>query len=376
MRFPFAIGLSLCLFGAAPAVAQNSVFGVHGIGFPGRPISARARALGGGAALFDARSALNPASVAVLGPLVVTASSATSLRNYNALDSVVSGLSETRFPFALIGTRVRSLPFSIALSYSGYAERSYDLATTDSVTIRGETMQVVDQVTSRGAVADVRGAVGWRVIPRVNLGAAFHVLSGSVRRGARRFFVSDGYYDMEQSSRISLSGTGVSFGALITPIPQLNIAATYRTDTELAASIDDAELSSIELPTSYSAGLFLLLHPSIRIASTYESFLWSSANADLEAVGGANAFDTYAVGTGVELGGSSSTPLRLGTRYATLPFSPSSEQASELVLSAGSALSFADGRASLEATVERIMRDGAGAEERAWYLVFALTVLP
>jgi hypothetical protein len=78
----------------------------------------------------------------------------------------------------------------------------------------------------------------------------------------------------------------------------------------------------------------------------------------------------------LELGRGSGIPLRVGARYAQLPFSPSDEPASEYLLSAGTAMMFAGGRASLEATVERIMRDGAGAEERAWYLMFALTVTP
>ena len=166
MRTRTLVLLTLCALAPVPGIAQNSVFGVHGIGYPGRPVSARVRALGGGPGVFDARSAMNPATISGLGRLVVTASSATSLRNYTALDSVVTGLSETRFPFALIGTGVTGTPISIALSYSGYAEQSYDLLTFDSVTIRDEIYGVTDRVRSSGAVADVRGAVAWRILPR------------------------------------------------------------------------------------------------------------------------------------------------------------------------------------------------------------------
>ena len=63
-------------------------------------------------------------------------------------------------------------------------------------------------------------------------------------------------------------------------------------------------------------------------------------------------------------------------RYGLLPFSPPDDQPTEYSVSAGTALSFAGGRASFDATVERIFRDGAGAKEDTWYLMFALTVLP
>jgi len=326
--------------------------------------------------VFDAQSAVNPASVAGLGPLVVTASSGTSLRGFTALDSVAEGLSETRFPFALVGTRVRGVPLSIAFSYSGYAERSYNQITSDSVTIRGESMGVIDAISSSGGVADLRAAVAWRVMPRLSVGGAVHVLSGSVRLGSERIFLNDNYRALSEINRATLSGFGLSAGILITPFQAVSVGASIRSDTELKSTVDSAPAGSVELPFSYSAGVFLAPHPSIRWSTTVDRHLWSSAASDLESVGGANADDTWAIGSGLELGGGRGAPLRVGARYAQLPFSPSDEQPSELVLSAGSALGFAGGRASFAFAVERVMRDGAGAEERAWYLMFALTVMP
>jgi hypothetical protein len=376
VRNVFAVLLTLSLLTAATATAQNSVFGVHGIGFPGRPFSARSRALGGGTASFDARSALNPASIAGLGPLVVTASSGTSLRGYTALDTVANGLSETRFPFALVGTAVRGTPLSIALSYSNYAEQTYDQITFDSVTIRGEKMEVFDRLTSDGAAADIRGAVAWRVLPRLSVGGALHVLSGLVTRVSRRDFSNLSYRTMGETARINLSGFGWSVGLIVSPLRAVSLGASVRSDTELKSTIDSVSVGSVELPLSYSGGLLISLHPSLRWSTTAERQLWSVADAGLEASGGANAFDTWAVGSGIELGGGSGTPLRMGARYSQLPFSPSDEPASEYAFTAGTALRFAGGRGTLETSVERIFRDGAGAEERAWYLMFALTVMP
>lgn len=376
MRNRCLVLLTICVLAPIPVIAQNSVFGVHGIGYPGRPISARARALGGGPGVFDARSAVNPATISGLGRLVVTASSATSLRNYTALDSVVNSLSETRFPFALVGTRVARTPISIALSYSGYAEQSYDLYTFDSVTIRDEFLAVEDRISSSGAVADIRGALAWRIVPRLSVGGAVHVLSGSLQLSSRRRFSNSVYFPLVANERVALSGYGLSAGVMLTASQSLSLAASVRSDTELRSKVDSVITGGVELPLSYAAGVFLAPHRAIRWSTTVERHLWSAAGPDLAAAGGANAFDTWTVGSGIELGGGSGAPLRVGGRYAQLPFSPVAEQPTEFVLSAGTAMVFAAGRATFEASVERVMRNGANAEERAWHFMFALTVMP
>jgi len=237
-------------------------------------------------------------------------------------------------------------------------------------------MGVIDKIKSTGAVADLRAALGWRVMRRVNVGGAVHLLTGSVHRVAKRSFSSDIYYDMDEDTRIQLSGFGLSAGVMFAPIPEVNIAASFRSDKELNSNVLAYEYDSVDLPISYAGGLFIMAHPAISLSATAERHLWSSADADLAAAGGANAFDTWAVGAGLELGGSSRFPVRLGARYGLLPFSPTDEQPTEFLVSAGTALTFAGGRALIEASVERAKRDGAGAEERAWFLMFALTVTP
>ena len=97
----------LALAVPAEGVAQNSVYGVRGAGFPGRAISVRSRGMGGGLAMFDRMSALNPASVGGLNNLRVNATYGTTFRNYKAGTATVSGLTESRFPHALVGGSVR-----------------------------------------------------------------------------------------------------------------------------------------------------------------------------------------------------------------------------------------------------------------------------
>ena len=90
-----SIVLLAALLASAPSVleAQNSVYGVLGIGLPGRPVGTRARATGGGISAFDARSPLNPGAVAGFRRVTVMGVVGTSLWNYTAGDTAVDGLS-------------------------------------------------------------------------------------------------------------------------------------------------------------------------------------------------------------------------------------------------------------------------------------------
>jgi hypothetical protein len=76
------------------------------------------------------------------------------------------------------------------------------------------------------------------------------------------------------------------------------------------------------------------------------------------------------------LGAEGSLPIRLGARYAQLPFSPTAEQPHEWIFSFGTGKTFAHGHGQLDATVLRTLRDGAGVTERVWQLAFSLTVRP
>jgi hypothetical protein len=374
----FLIALAIAL--PAASEAQNSIYGVHGIGFLGRPIGTRARATGGGLALFDPGSGLNPAAAAGFRSVAVSGSIGTTLRSYTALGASADGLRETRFPFGQLAGWIHGTPVSFSVTYYPYAERSYNLITSDTITIRDDdAVEVSDRISSDGAVADVGGALAVRISPRFSVGAAIHIITGSAEASALRTFSPSIYMSANERAKLGFSGLGFSVGALVAPHPRLTLAATVRSDSRLDTSVGSVRLSRIQLPVTVSGGVLLVPLSAVQWATTVTYQSWSKAAGDLAALGMiAKAFDTWAVGSGFELGArgaGSRLPLRVGFRYAQLPFSPTEDQAREVDISAGSGLNLTN-RAGLGFSVERIFRKGGGADEKAWYLTLSVTLRP
>ncbi len=369
--------LALC----APRVAgaQNSVYGIAGIGFPVEPVSVRARALGGGVAAFDPTSALNPATVAGLGRLAAGFTVGTTLRQYTAAgDSTISGLRETRFPFGLFGGRITGTPVSFALSFATYAERTYDVTSTGTQVLRGDTLQVTDRLGSDGAVTDLRGALAFRPWSPLLIGAAFHLLGGSSRLNVRRTFSSTDYLPYVEQRQLVFSGTGLSGGVVFRPTRAIELAGAARVDGRLTSRIAGEDVGSVELPVSLTAGLRLLPLRGLGWSTTASRRSWSRAQPDVAV--STRAFDTWEIASGIELADrearGAGIPLRLGLRYRQLPFSNVATQPTELVLAGGSGLFLANGRAAVDFAVEHLRRSGGGADERGWHFSLGVTVIP
>jgi hypothetical protein len=374
------VSLVLAIVVPMASEAQNSVYGVHGIGFVGRPVGTRARATGGGLAAFDPRSALNPATAAGFRSVSVTGSIGMTLRSYSALGASADGLKETRVPFGQLAGWVRGTPVSFSIAYYPYAERTYNLATLDTISIRlDDEVEVSDQISSDGAVANIGGALAYRVSSNISVGAALHIITGSATASAVRTFGTDEYAQALERVKLGFGGLGFSIGVVVALHPRLTLAATFRSDTRLETVADSVRISRIQLPVTASAGLVVVPLPAVQWATTVTYQSWSDAANDLAALGIVRAFDTWAVGSGFEIGGpagGSQIPVRLGFRYAELPFSPTNDQPREVDISLGSGVNVASGRASLEFSVDRIFRKGAGADERAWYMTFSVTLRP
>jgi hypothetical protein len=380
MRRAVGVALVLLLAAAGGALAQGSIFAVRGIGFPGRAYGPRSRALGGGFSAIDPLAALNPATIGDLATVTVLATSGTTMRGYTFGADTVTGLHETRFPFAIAGGPIPGTALTIAVSFASYLDRTFDLSANDSILVRGKRIGVSDRIASDGAVADVRGALAWSDPSHsVSLGVGVHLLSGSARLAATRQFGDSAYQAYNEQGEEELGSAGVSVGALVRVGSALRLSAAARADNQLTITIDSVQVAQVHLPMRFTGGMLFAPVPTVRWAATVSWQNWSRARADGITAGGA-VFDTWELGTGVELGGRidqpSKLPLRFGVRYAQLPFSPTADQPHEFVFSAGTGLSFAAARGQIDATIERALRDGAGVSERAWQLAFSITVRP
>ncbi len=376
---PFALLGLLIVLNPSALCAQNSIFGTRGIGFPGRVGGVRSIALGGGSEIFDRASVLNPALAALFGQVTVGAVSGTTFRDYTAAGTDASGLQETRFPLIFLGGGFGRSSLSYQVSVATFAERTFDLTNVDTIMVGGLPLQVEDRIIADGGVADVRVAIGWRRSAKLAIGGAVHRLAGSSRFTATRTFDNSEFQPFQERDALSFSGTSFSAGLLWLPKRRLGFGFAARVNSSLTSELEDESSSKVAMPVSLAGGVWLGVTPRMRLMTTARWRSWSRAQDDLAGTG-TRAFDTWEVGSGLEITsgprGGGKFPLRLGVRYAQLPFSPSNAQPREWNFSVGTGGRFAANRAVIDVALERFQRDGAGARERGWYLTVGFTITP
>jgi hypothetical protein len=370
------LALAGALSVAAPLSAQTSIYGVRGLGFPGRALTARARATGGGLAAFDPLTPLNPAALSGVTQVTALALMSADFRGYDVGGASAGGLHATRFPMIQVAGRLPRGRLSYGLGVAQYTDRSFDLSLVDTVDLRGADVELTDRTRSAGGVADVRGAAAWDVSPSLRIGAGVHFITGSAKLTLTRTFSDTAYRSFERVDEERVSGFGASAGLLWIPAAGFRVSLAGRFDGQADLEIDSTPAGTVDLPVAAVAGVELRPVQALRWASTFVWRSWGGADPDVAG----RAFNTWELGSGFELGGpesgASRVPLRLGVRYATLPFSPDDDQAHEFDLALGTGFSFAESRGVIDVTMERAFRSGAGARERAWQLSLALTVRP
>jgi hypothetical protein len=363
------------------AFAQSSQFGVRGLGLPGREQSVRALGTGGALAFFDGESSVSPASLAFLGRLTATF---TVLGDYRRTSTPAgeASIRNPRFPQFLVGGPIRRFPLTLGLSYSNYTTRDYSLAFPATVILRGEPVGVTDTIESRGGINDFRLAAAYRLGQRWVVGAGAHIITGSNRVEVRRTFADTLYSPSRQRAELSYAGFGVSIGVLGQFGDVLMVSAMARSDGRATLDRDSTEIAKVDLPITVGGAARLRVTPKLHVAGQALYRNWSTANDDLVALGGTGAANTLEASGGIEFTPDPrrayKRPIRLGFRYAELPFplTPGAA-ASEYGVSVGSGLSFAADRAVIGVSVERAWRDqGDAFSETAWIVTAGVTVRP
>jgi hypothetical protein len=359
------VGLALAL--PPPALAQDSQFGIRGLGTPGRWESVRARATGGAFAPFDPFSPLLEASIADVRRVTAGVTGGTSWRTVD-FGTQSNTLRAARFPaFVIAGPISRRL--AVAGGFSTYLDKSFGITTRDTIDVRGNPEPVTDEVTSDGAVADLRIALAARVHRNLALGFALHGLTGSTRVTAvRRFDDSTTYRTSNARDEVAYHGLGGSASALFDLNADLRLAAWARSDTHLRADIRGRTVGDDDLPFSFGGGVRWRPGTEAVVAAAVAWRYWAGA--------GINAHDTFNWSIGTELG-SLSSPFRFGVRGGQLAFGPGPKAPTEFGISAGLGKQFSGGRGRLDFGLERLERKGgAGVTERVWTFLLGLTVRP
>jgi long-subunit fatty acid transport protein len=378
-RFRLGLLALAALLAARPAAAQDSVFGIRGLGFLGQPISAHSAAMGGGESMFDGSSAVSPASLAAWRGLAGWAVGAQSQHTFNPGTGAVS-LSSMRFPMfgfaAPVGNRL-----VIGVDVSDYLNRNWDVQRTDTVMPRDTALPVTDRTRSLGGVTDLRFAAAYRVSSRIALGVGLHVLTGSVQTAVERDFPTDStYHTFGQVTETDYRGLGVSLGLFVTPIERVVVGASARFNGRLSENNPGGN-ASVRLPTELAGGLYVTPWDGVMVATTVIHDNWSVAASRLEAAGQPPSRDVWSVGVGAEITllklFGEVTPLRAGYRWRQLPFPVDTAVfLSEHAVSGGLSFTLAGGRASVDFAVEGGSRAAGALKESFTTVLVGLSIFP
>lgn len=361
------VGTAMLLTGypSKRLAAQDSQFGIRGLGTPGRWESVRARGSGGAFALFDPMSPIMEAAVADIGRLTATAGAGASYRDED-VGGTTTALRNTRFPLMAVAGPVAPR-FAISAGFTTYLDRTWSVTLRDSAVVRGTLERYSDQLSSDGSISDLRFAVASRASRRIAIGGAVHLLAGSTREAAFRHYDDSTFVTTPQVAEVRYGGFGVSGSVLLGVAPGVTLAGWARSDNRLRAKVADTTTSVTDLPRMAGAGLVLVPSARVRFAGSVAWRSWSDA--------GAGAFNTWSWSGGTEVD-VAAMQFRLGARGGQLPFGPGNTAPTEFAAATGVGRAFAQGRALVDVALERLKRQGGGLTERVWTVLVGFTVRP
>src|SRR5467141_482500 len=347
--------------------AQDSQFGIRGLGTPGKWESVRARTTGGAFAPFDAFSPLTDAVLADVRRMSASMTSGTSWRSVDA-SGTQSLLRATRFPALVIAGPV-TRRIVVGGGFTTYLDRSFGVVIHDTINLRGVQQPITDEITSDGAISDLRIAVAARLHGRLAMGLGLHRLTGSTRVNAPRSFADTANYRTTPArDEVAYGATGGSASLLFDVTSDLRVAGWFRSDTRLRADVGGHTVAENDLPLTYGTGLQWRAGGRASLAGSLTWRNWGAVQSI------ANAHDTFNWSVGAETG-SPAAPFRFGLRGGQLPFGVG-KTPTEVGFSAGLGRQFTGGRGRLDLGLERLQRKGTGLTEHVWTFLLGLTVRP
>ncbi len=385
LRAGLLLTLAIVCANAAPAAAQ-SVFATRGLGYLIEPVDARARAMGGvDLGLPDPQlSWSNPASaVGIVAPGLVFA------YQYDNFDSDQLGSDlegkTARFPLLLAGAPIGGRAV-LQIGVGSFLDQNWQFERPDTLILgAGDTIPVVDRLTSEGGAARVRLGIATRVVESLAVGFALDLYTGTLSRSQGRVFPAGDYVTGRESARWSYGGVGTTAGVHWSPGEAVGIGLAVTAGGTLEATDEEGStpMTSYELPGTVRAGVSGRIGQETLVALSGSWSGWSSLDEALAAEGGAR--DTYSLEGGAEWAGivirDRRVPVRLGARTTRLPFrwaaGETTDWADENALSVGLGLMLAGGAVRPDLAAEFGSRggDASGTDESFWRFAFSIAVL-
>jgi len=374
-----AVGAGLTLLSSASLHAQGTL-SVLGFGYPVGGLSTRAAGTAGAFGEFDALSPINPASIGGLTRTVLSAQAEPEYRRVT-----INGRSENttvqRIPLLTVAVPAgRGL--AVSLAASSLLDRSFTTITTGSALLNGVSVPTTDKLDMRGAIGDLRAAIGWQANSRIRVGLAGHVMTGE-HVGARERTFADTlrFGGVIDSSRATYFGTALSVGGEVRVLRNLSAHASYRMGNDFDSRIRDTVRTTGSVPNRLGLALRYDGIAGSTFAVGMEQVSWSDMGS--MASERVKAHDAQNVFAGAEVAGPRmrGVPVLLRAGYARnqLPFATAGgAQVRETRWSTGVGLPLAREAASIDLSLQRASRSASGqaASESAWLFGIGLQIRP
>jgi hypothetical protein len=361
----------------APAAASaQSLLSAGGLGTPIDPLDARARALGGVSIGLTGGQLLptDPVAAADLAVPSVTITFANAWVDVEEGD-VTSTASGGRFPALGVSYPVKSWG-TATLTYGSVLDQRWETTREQRLPLGGGLARVTDRFLSDGGIAALRLGFASRIAPSLAVGGSIGRYTGELTRNLTRTFDSvDVSLDVSQTQAggfWNYSGVTATVGATVDVAQVLRVAAnlTWSGDVDADPSEDTSGSgATFDFPLELRVGVSGALTPALVANVGVMHADWSSAGEPLRESSGRSALT---VGGGLEWTGATlagrRSPVRLGYRRSTLPFTLGTDEAVETAFTAGVGIDFVQSGnttiAGMGIALERGSREAGTLSER------------
>ncbi len=369
---------------AAPAQAQ-SLFANRGLGLVAEPVDARGAGLGG-VTLGLPRGEMswtNPADMSgLLAPGLRVVFQYDDFTADQAGRTLEGGTA--RFPL-IMGAFPAGDRWVLSAGYGGFLDQNWAIEQSDTLVFGADSVFVLDRFASTGGIARLRLAAAYAVSAPLSLGAGLDIYTGLSQREFGRSF-QQGVAPPCCTIEWRYSGFGGTAGMAYAPSEALNLSAAATFGGTLDARSDSVGVEGGEftIPTSLRAGASGRIAGNTLLALSGEWTGWGALDEELATVGGAQ--DSWSLAGGLEWEGlqlrDRPLPLRVGGRYASLPFSwgrpgDATSFPTERAVTGGLGILLAGGAARTDLSFELGRRGGAdaGLQESYSRFIFSVTAL-